>query len=121
MGFSKEEGHVHLDDIDWTPERLKASVAVKLAATNGDIGLALTNGLDDNLTVQAAQEANGVRWQVGQFQRGTKQLAGPEKCQCRKVRSQRNHLACCYGAWVSLKQKAKEFKTTLYQMRKNLF
>lgn len=133
VGLSKEEGHVHLDGIDWTPERLKAGVAVKLkkvpfkaklfklAATNGDIGLALTNGLDDNLTVQAAQEANGVRWQVGQFQRGTKQLAGPEKCQCRKARSRRNHLACCYGAWVSLKVKAKEFKTTLYQMRKNLF
>ncbi len=93
----------------------------KLVATNGDIDWLITNGLDDKLTVQVAQKANDVRWQVEQFHREIKQLTGSEKCQCRKARSQRNHLACCYEAWISLKVKAKEFKTTLYQIRKNLF
>jgi len=84
------------------------------------ISLALTNELDDNLTVQVAQKANDVRWQV-ELHREIKQLTGSEKCQCRKARSQRNHLACCYPVWISLKVKAKAMKTTLYQIRKNLF
>ena len=48
-------------------------------------------------------------------------MTGSEKCQCRKARSQRNHLACCYHAWVSLKVQAKKVKRTIYQVRKNLF
>jgi hypothetical protein len=62
-----------------------------------------------------------VRWQVEQFHREIKQLTGSEKCQCRTARSQRNHLACCYHAWISLKVKAKALNTTLYQIRNNLF
>jgi hypothetical protein len=71
--------------------------------------------------VQVAQKANDVRWQIEQFHREIKQLTGSEKCQCRKARSQRNHLAGCYHAWLSLKVKAKTLKTSLYQIRKNLF
>lgn len=131
--LSKEEGYCHLDDLDWTPERLKTGRVVKLkkvpfkvklfklVATNGDIDWLITNELDDNLTTQVAQKANDVRWQVEQFHCEIKQLTGPEKCQCRKARSQRNHLACCYHAWVSLKVKAKALKTTLYQIRNLLF
>jgi hypothetical protein len=49
VSLDKEEGYVHLDDIDWTPERLKFGVVVKLkkvpfkvklfklVAKNGDI------------------------------------------------------------------------------------
>jgi hypothetical protein len=133
VSLTEEGGYIHLDEIDWAPGRLQNGVIVKLkkvpfkvklfklVATNGDIDWLITNGLDDNLTTQVAQKANDVRWQVEQFHREIKQLTGSEKCQCRKARSQRNHLACCYHAWVSLKVKAKEFKTTLYQIRKNLF
>jgi hypothetical protein len=39
----------------------------------------------------------------------------------RKERSQRNHLACCYAAWVAIKVKAGEMKTTVYQVKNNLF
>jgi len=67
--------------------------------------------------IQAVQ----VRWQVEEFHRSFKQLTGSEKCQCRKERSQRNHLACCYSAWVAIKVKAAEMKTTMYQVRNNLF
>jgi len=41
-------------------------------------------------------------------------LTGSEKCECRKARSQRNHLACCYLAWLSLKVKAQQWGKTLY-------
>jgi hypothetical protein len=68
-----------------------------------------------------AIEAIQVRWQVEEFHRSFNQLTGSEKCQCRKARSQRNHLACCYSAWVAIKVKAKEMKRTVYQLRNDLF
>jgi hypothetical protein len=133
VSLSKEEGYVHLDDIEWTPERLKLGVVVKLkkipfkvklfklVTQNGDIDWLITNELDDNLTAQVAQEANDVRWQVEEFHRELKQLTGSEKCQCRKARSQRNHIACCYHVWGSLKVKATALKKSLYQVRADLF
>jgi len=62
-----------------------------------------------------------VRWQVEEFHRELKQLTGSEKCQCRKARSQRNHIACCYLVWISLKVKANVLKKSLYQVRADLF
>jgi hypothetical protein len=35
VSLSKDEGYVHLDDIDWTPERLKTGVTVKLNTHKG--------------------------------------------------------------------------------------
>jgi hypothetical protein len=61
-----------------------------------------------------------VRWQIEELHRGLKQLTGTEKCQCRKARSQRNHLACCYHAWLSLKVKAMQLNKTLYQVKTDL-
>ena len=61
-----------------------------------------------------------MRWQVEELHRGLKQLTGTEKCQCRKGRSQRNHLACCYHAWLSLKVKANALGKTLYQTKHDL-
>jgi DDE family transposase len=132
VSLSKEEGYIHLDQIDWTPERESNGLLVKLkevpfqvrlfklVATNGDIDWVITNCPDETLTAQVAQDANDVRWQVEELHRGLKQLTGTEKCQCRKARSQRNHLACCYHAWLSLKVKAKQLNKTLYQVKTDL-
>ena len=132
VSLSKEEGYIHLDQIDWTSERLQNGVVVKLkavpfkvrlfklVATNGDIDWVITNCPDETLTAQAAQDASDVRWQVEELHRGLKQLTGTEKCQCRKGRSQRNHIACCYHAWLSLKVKANELGKTLYQTKHDL-
>jgi hypothetical protein len=133
VSLSKETGYVHLDEVDWTPERLKHGVLVKLkkvpfkvklfkvVAPNGDIDWVITNDLDETMTTQVAQEADKLRWQVEEFHRELKQLTGSEKCQCRTSRSQRNHLACCYHAWISLKVHANHFSKTLYQVRTDLF
>ncbi len=133
VSLSKEQGYSHLDEIDWTPERLEHGVIVKLkevpfkvrlfkvVASNGDIDWVITNDLDETVTTQVAQEANDVRWQVEELHRDFKQLTGSEKCQCRSGRAQRNHLACCYHAWVSLKVKAQELGQTLYEVRASLF
>ena len=130
--LSKEGGWIHLEDIDWTKERLQNGMMVKLkeapfkvrlfevVATNGDIDWVITNCPDETLTTHAAQDASDVRWQVGELHRGLKQLTGTEKCQCRKSRSQRNHIACCYHAWLSLKVKAKSLGKTHYQTKEDL-
>lgn len=73
--------------------------------------------LDRNLWTDDAKESSAVRWQVEEFHRAYKQLTGSEKCQCRAARFQRNHLACCYHTWLSLKIKAKELIQSLYQIR----
>jgi hypothetical protein len=132
VSLSKAEGYIHLDKIEWTPERLQNGVCVKLkevpflvrlfklVATNGDIDWVITNSPDETLTAQVAQDADDVRWQVEELHRGIKQLTGSEKCQCRKARSQRNHVACCYQAWLSLKVQAKQTSRTLYQVKTDL-
>lgn len=132
VSLSKEEGYLHLDQIEWTPARLENGLTIKLkevpfkvrlfkvVATNGDIDWVITNCSDETLTMQAAQAVSDVRWQVEELHRGLKQLTGTEKCQCRKGRSQRNHIACCYHAWLSLKVKANEFGKTLYQTKHDL-
>lgn len=132
VSLSKETGYIHLDEIEWTPNQLENGLMVKLkevpfkvrlfkvVATNGDIDWVITNSPDETLTTQVAQDVSDVRWQVEELHRGLKQLTGTEKCQCRKGRSQRNHIACCYHAWLSLKVKAKELGKTLYQTKRDL-
>jgi arylsulfatase A-like enzyme len=103
-----------------------------LRVGNGDIDWVITNrehlGSDGSggdaprpITVQDVQDANGLRWQIEQMHRELKQLVGTEKCQCRVARSQRNHLACCYLAWLSLRMAAQRMGHTLYAARTNLF
>ena len=132
VSLSKEGGYIHLDEIEWSSDTLQNGLMVKLkevpfkvrlfkvVATNGDIDWVITNSPDETLNTQAAQDASNVRWQVEELHRGLKQLTGTEKCQCRKGRSQRNHIACCYHAWLSLKVKAKELGKTLYQTKHDL-
>jgi len=63
----------------------------------------------------------GCDCHIEELHRGIKQLTGSEKCQCQAARAQRNHLACCYHAWLSLKVKAKDLGQTLYAVRESLF
>ena len=133
VSLSKETGYQDLSEIEWTPETLISGQLVrikevpfwlklfKLVDTNGDIEWVITNNLTEDFTRLRAIEAIQVRWQVEEFHREFKQLTGSEKCQCRKARSQRNHLACCYSAWVAIKVKAQEMKKTVYQLRNGLF
>nr|WP_216678830.1 hypothetical protein [Hymenobacter siberiensis] len=85
-------------------------------ATNGDIEWFITNHLAAHLTREMVIEAVQVCWQVEEFHRSFKQLTGSEKCPCRKEMAQRNHLACCCLAWVSLRQHARRMGQTIYQV-----
>ena len=132
MSLSKAQGYIHVQDIDWTPDRLANGVRVKLrelpfgvrlfkvVATNGDIDWIITN-YPDPIDTQAVQVQIDQRWPIERFHRELKQLTGSEKCQCRKARSQRNHLGYCYLAWLALKVKAVQLGITLYQVRQRIF
>jgi hypothetical protein len=132
VSLSKEQGYIHVQDIDWTPDRLTNGVMVKLkelpfrvrlfkiVATNGDIDWIITN-TPDPISARAIQEENARRWPIEQFHRELKQLTDSEKCQCRKARSQRNHLGYCYLVWVALKVEADRLGSTVYQIRARIF
>jgi SRSO17 transposase len=132
VSLSKEAGYVHLDALDWASERLEQGVSVKLkevpfyvllfklVAPNGDIEWVITNH-PSPFSKSDIQDENAVRWQIEQLHRELKQLTGSEKCECRKARSQRTHLACCYHAWLSLKVKARDLGKSLYAVQHDLF
>jgi Transposase DDE domain len=133
VSLSKAQGYLHLEELEWTPDRLAHGVIVKLkevpfkgrlfklVAPDGDIDWVITNDLDETVTAQVAEDSSDVRWQVEELHRGLKQLTGSEKCQWRAARAQRNQLACCYHAWVSVQVKAKELGQTMYALRSSLF
>jgi len=132
VSLTKEDGYIHLQDIEWTSEQLNTGISIKLkevpfrvmlfkvVATNGDIEWVITNDPDTNLTTTIVRGRNGVRWDVECFHRELKQLTGIEKCQCQRAWAQRNHIACCYHAWLALKVYASKLKTTLYRAQHNL-
>jgi len=127
VSLSQETGYQKLDSLDPPTQGWRKGVEVrlpevpfgvklfKLVATNGDMEWVITNHLTAHLTREMVIEAVRVRWQVEEFHRGFKQVTGSEKCQCRKVISRRNHLPCCYLAWVSLRQYARASGQTIYQ------
>jgi hypothetical protein len=132
VSLSPQTGYIHLDELEWSEEQLTNGQMVKLkelpfqvrlfklVATNGDIEWLITNhpGFTNQ---QAIKQASDVRWQVEQFHRELKQLTGSEKCQCRKARAQRTHIALCYQAWLAIKCAAKRVQKTSYQIVNELW
>lgn len=132
VSISRETGYQHLDTLEFDQKAALEGLTVKLkkvpfmvklfriATPDGRIEWVITNDLSESANVFVAELRNENRWQIEEFHRGLKQLTGSEKCQCRKARSQRNHLLCCYHAYISLKVAAKKAKKTIYAMKKNL-
>jgi len=136
VSISKEAGYVNLEDLPWDAHSYRYGMLVKLkelpfkvrlfvvVSPTGDIDWVITNRPDDPqrpLTAQAIQAENALRWHVEQFHREVKQLTGTEKCQCRNARAQRNHLACCYLAWLALKIRAQSTGDSLYRAKARLW
>jgi hypothetical protein len=133
VSLDKSTGYQSLQSLTFEPQHWTAGVVVKLkelpfkvklfklVSTNGDIEWVITNDLSVGMNAFVVELKNDNRWQVEEFHRGFKQLTGAEKCQCRKATAQRNHLACCYLAWVSLKLQALKMGKTIYQVRQNIF
>jgi DDE superfamily endonuclease len=133
VSLSKETGYVNLQDLVWSTEAMRDGMVIKLknvpflvklfliAHKDGSREYVITNYLGEDLLVEHVENTKAIGLQIGEFHRSFKQLTGSEKCQCRKAKSQRNHFACCYHAWVSLKKQAKLLQLTIYQVRNNIF
>ena len=76
----------------------------------------VTNDLTQDSS-QATQEACGLRWKMEQFHREAKQLTGIERCQCRKARIQRNHMASAVLVGIRLADIARQTGQTLYRIK----
>jgi len=132
VSISKEAGYVHLEELPWDATSYQYGMLVKLkelpfkvrlfvvASPTGGIDWVITNLPDDPqrpLTRADIQRMNDFRWHIEQFHREAKQLTGTERCQCRKARAQRNHLACCYFAWYAIKVHAQQLGLSLYKAK----
>jgi len=69
---------------------------------------------------QTVQDVYSMRWVIENMHREIKQLTGIEKCQCRKQRIQRNHIACAFLVWAFLKRTAHKTKETIYRVKHGL-
>jgi len=79
----------------------------------------ITNDLSQNST-DDTQKVCAIRWKIEQFHRELKQLTGVEKCQCRKGRIQRNHIACAVLVWIRLTELARKSMTSVYKIKQGL-
>jgi len=120
-------------DLDWNEEELHTGKAIRLKGMPRDFAMKMyrvsvsTNRTDYVVTNDPSQKCTddiqkvcAMRWYIEQFHREIKQLTGIEKCQCRKQRIQRNHIACAILVWSKLRKIAYETKTTVYQLKKSL-
>ena len=71
-------------------------------------------------SASATQEVCGWRWKIEQLHRECKQLTGLERCQCRRSRIQRNHIACAFLVWCRFKELAYKSGRTVYQIKNGL-
>jgi hypothetical protein len=91
----------------------------RVAVSTHRTDFVVTNDLTQDAT-EATQEACGFRWKIEQLHREGKQVTGLERCQCRKARTQRNHIGCAFLVWVRLKELATQTGRTIYQLKHGL-
>ena len=123
----------HVDSLAWSQVELAQGKIIKIrgfpkehkvklfrvAVSNNRTDWVVTNDLAQDST-NATQEACGIRWKIEQFHRELKQLTGVEKCQCRKARSQRNHIACAVLVWIRMTAIARKALTNIYSLKKGM-
>jgi hypothetical protein len=121
------------DALTWTPQELEHGKIVKIkgfpkehkvklfrvAVSTIRTDFVATNDLSQNST-KVTQDACALRWKIEQFHREIKQLTGIEKCQCRRARIQRNHIAYAVLVWVRLTSLARKASATVYQLKRSL-
>lgn len=119
LGWSEEESKVgKIIKIKKFPKNHKVKL-FRVAVSSNRTEYIITNDMSQSSTDNTRKECI-IRWKIEEFHREIKQLTGIEKCQCRKNRIQRNHIACSMLVWIKLKQVANNTKKTVYQIKQNL-
>jgi Transposase DDE domain len=127
--------HKRVDELTWSQQELKYGKTVtlkgmsikvqlfKIISIKGEIEsieYIVTNYINStsyNYDSDLIKQIIQIRWKVEQYHREVKQTTGIEKCQCRKYRSQKNHINCCITALIFLKKQAKKLNQTIYQIK----
>ena len=125
--------HERVDFLHWLPEDLQNGRLARLKDMGKMINTklfriaVLTDWFDTIVTndvsqgsAEAVKVLVGLRWKIEQLHRELKQLTGIEKCQCRRQRAQRNHIACAIIVLVCLKRLATKLKTNVYCLKRAL-
>ncbi len=76
----------------------------------------VTNDVTQTST-KDTQQVCAIRWKIEQLHREVKQVTGLERCQCRRARIQRNHIACAMLVWCRFKELAYQTGRTVYQIK----
>lgn len=127
-----KEKYKRVDQLAWTDEEKVKGKTIKVKKFPRDFRVKLfrveakhqtefivTNNLSED-SCDHVGETCKIRWNVEEFHRELKQTTGLEACECRKRRSQRNHIACAMLVWLRLKAIAKEVGKTIYQLKQGL-
>ena len=91
----------------------------RIVSSTGSTEYIATNDLSQSDTAATTQEYR-VRSKIEQLHREIKQVTGIGKCQCRKMRAQRNHIACCFQVWVCMRHTASRLGKTIYDLNGSL-
>lgn len=124
------------DQLLWNEESLEKGQGIRLKGQSKYLNISIhrlakpTRSADESFQYivtndisssnETVAERVGYRWKVEEFHREIKQNAGIERCECRRARPQRNHVACAMMAWVLLKRAANAVSTTIYQLKDRL-
>lgn len=127
------EKYKHVSSLDIDDSEKKNGVLIHIKGFPKDMDVTLfqfpisTNRVDYIVTndksqkdSQTVQNEYSMRWVIESMHREIKQLTGIEKCQCRKQRIQRNHIACSFLVWAFLKRTARKTKETIYKVKNSL-
>jgi hypothetical protein len=128
-----ERPYQRMDSLSWTDEEVQHGKTLhikdfpkghrvkvfRLVLSPKRTDYVATNDMAQDST-RDTQEVCGLRWNMEQFHRETKQTTGLEGCQCRLARIQRNHIACAILVWVRLTQVAHEAASTIYALKQGL-
>jgi DDE family transposase len=111
----QEKAHgknIHVKDF---PKRHRLQL-FRLVVSTDRTDYVVTNDMTQTSTDET-QQVCAVRWKIEQLHREVKQVTGLERCQCRKARIQRNHIACAMLVWCRFKELAYETGKTVYQIK----
>ena len=122
-----------VDSLTWNESALQQGKRIKIKGFPKDHKVQCfrvevsTHRTDYVVTNDVAQDSTegtrkvcAFRWKIEQLHREGKQVTGLERCECRKARIQRNHIACALLVWVRLKALAVETGRTVYQLKHGL-
>jgi hypothetical protein len=118
MEFSDQElQNGKIVRLNKTPKTLKVKL-FQIAIQDNRIENLVTNNLDEEMDAITVLKEYSTRWKVELIHREVKQTLGIANCQCRKQRSQRNHIACSLLAYIKLKQICTDKQITIYRLKR---